>query len=114
MKDFITLNLKDYYPSVFQAIKLLEIEMEKAKKARVKAIKVIHGYGSHGVGGQIGIEIRKYAKELERKKKIQYCLFGNNWNLQDERALKIIYECKDCYGDPDLYISNPGITILFL
>lgn len=114
MKDFLIVNLKEFSPTVFQAVKMLEIEIESAKKAGVKAIKVIHGYGSKGVGGLISIEVRKYLKKLEQQKKIRYYVLGNNWNLQDDRALKVIYECKDAYGDEDLYISNPGITIIVL
>lgn len=114
MKDFEIINLKEYNQTEFQAIKELEIFLDLCKKTKVKAVKVIHGYGSHGVGGVISKAVLNFAKRLERQKKIKYFITGNEWNMVHEKALNIIYACKDSYGDEDLNRSNPGITILFL
>lgn len=114
MNDFQTINLKEFNQTEFQAIKELEIFLELCKKAHVKAIKVIHGYGSHGVGGAICKAVLNFARHLQRTKQIKFFITGNEWNLTHEKALQIIYACKDSYGDEDLNKSNPGITILFL
>lgn len=114
MKDFQTINLKEFNQTEFQAIKELEIFLDLCKKAQVKAVKVIHGYGSHGVGGIISKAVLNYAKRLEKHKKIKFFITGNEWNMVHEKALTIIYGCKDSYGDEDLNKSNPGITILYL
>ena len=114
MKDFQVINLKEFNQSEFQAIKELEIFIELCKKANVKAIKAIHGYGSHGKGGVISKAVLNYAKHLEKTKQIKFFITGNEWNLASEKTLKIIYACKDCFQDEDLNHSNPGITILFL
>lgn len=114
MNDFQIINIKEFNQTEFQAIKELEIFIEQCKKAEVKAIKVIHGYGSHGIGGVISKAVLNYARHLEQTKQIQFFITGNEWNLTHEKALQIIYACKSCYGDEDLNHSNPGITILFL
>lgn len=112
--DFETINIKEYNQSEFQAIKELEIFLVACKKSGTKAIKIIHGYGSHGVGGVISKAVLNYARNLVKKNIIQFYITGNEWNLAHEKALQIIYACKDCYNDCDLNKSNPGITIFFL
>jgi len=51
--DTKTLNLKEFMPTVEQALKMIEIEIETAKKEGMKALKVVHGYGSSGVGEKL-------------------------------------------------------------
>jgi hypothetical protein len=114
MNDFQTINLKEFNQTEFQAIKELEIFVDLCKKAGVKAIKVIHGYGSHGRGGAISKSVFSFAKRMEKLKVIKFFILGYDWNLANEKALKIIYACKSSYGDEDLNRQNPGITILFL
>lgn len=114
MNDYQIINLKEFNQTEFQAVKELEIFLEQCKKAKVKAIKVIHGYGSHGVGGVICKAVRSYAKHLQQKGQIKFFITGNEWNLVHEKARQIIYSAKDCYNDEDLNHSNPGITLLFL
>ena len=46
-----TINLKENFPTVALALATLEIEIDVAKQEGITAVKVIHGYGSHGVGG---------------------------------------------------------------
>ncbi len=114
MKDFLTINLKELNLPAFEAASQLEIELERARLTGINAVKVIHGYGSHGVGGAIYITVRTLAKRLEKENKIKYFLIGNDWNLQNEKTLEIIYCCQDCYNDEDLNHSNPGITVFRL
>lgn len=114
MNDFQVINLKEFNQTEFQAVKELEIFLTQCKRAKVKAVKVIHGYGSHGVGGAISKAVRQYAKRLEQKGYIKFFITGNEWNLAHPKALQIVYAAKDCYNDPDLNHANPGITILFL
>ena len=114
MNDFQVINLKEFNQTEFQAIKELEIFLALCKKAKVKAVKVIHGYGSHGVGGIISKAVFQYAKRLEKQKQIKFFLLGVEWHLSNEKALKVLFEAKDCYNDEYLNKSNPGITILLL
>lgn len=47
------INIKSNMPPAYLASVNLEIEIERLTKSDTKLIKVIHGYGSHGVGGEI-------------------------------------------------------------
>ena len=45
--------------SVESAIAMVELEIEQAKREGIVALKVLHGYGSHGRGGAIMLQLRK-------------------------------------------------------
>lgn len=112
--DFKILNLKENSPSVEEAMAILSINLEISKLEGVKVIKVIHGYGSHGMGGLICFEVRKYLRQLKKQKKIKDLLFGNDWSISNSKCIEILTNLKDCYKDEDLNNSNPGITIIIL
>ncbi len=112
--EFKTINLKEFNPSVELAIANLEIELNILKNANVKAVKIIHGYGSHGMGGAICLAVRRYLINLTKNKKIKFYITGNEWTLEDSRAREILYSCKNSPQDEDLGHFNPGITIVCL
>ena len=49
-------------------------------------IKLIHGYGSSGAGGEIRIAAQKRLTEMATRGEIRACIFGENWAKSDERA----------------------------
>ena len=109
-----TINLESGEYSVEQAVAILEIEIESAKKEGLVAIKVVHGYGSHGKGGAILLALRPKLLSWKRGKFIQNYFFGDKWNLFDKDAQKILTKDKSICGDVDFYTNNPGITIIEL
>ena len=106
-------NIKEDNATVEYALNKLEIEIESAKlEEDVKAIKVLHGYGSHGRGGAIFNALKPKLEEWKRKKFIKDYFFGDKWNIFDKQTLKILKADKSIYNDEDLNKSNPGITII--
>ena len=112
--DYKVINLKTNSPSVEEAIANLEIEIHVCKLTDVKVLKIIHGYGSHGTGGAICLEVRKFLKTLIKHKQIKDILFGNEWDLSNQKCFNLLKNLKDCYNDEDLNKMNPGITIAIL
>ena len=112
--QLITVNLKQFEPTVEQAIATMEIEIEIAKKSDVKIIKFIHGYGSHGVGGAISVAVREHCRKLKKQKIIKDYFSGGRWDIADEKCFPYLMEISNLYGDEDLGNSNPGITIVVL
>ena len=104
-------NLKEGY-SVEQAIAILEIEIESAKKEGIIAIKVLHGYGSHGKGGIIRKTLLPLLARWKKSKFILDYFSGDKWNLFDNEAKRILLKDKTMYNDCDIANSNPGITII--
>jgi len=110
----IIVNLEEGRPTRDRAILRLGFELRKAREARAEAVKVIHGYGSSGVGG-----VLRYAvwNELRRSKEaggIRAFCGGEDWRISNEIAWDILKKCPELKQDSDLGRGNKGITIVLL
>ena len=109
---FEVVNLKEIVLSAEDVEAHISIILENAKPRGVTAIKFIHGYGSHGRGGVILVELRKLLPKLQRQKQITTFLLGHEWDISNEKCQKFLFMHPDCAQDEDLNKSNPGITIV--
>ncbi|MDD2227678.1 MAG: hypothetical protein PHH71_03800 [Clostridia bacterium] len=108
------LNLKEHMPTVDIALANLETEIEIAKKFNCRAIKIIHGYGSHGSGGAICIAVKRFLNRLKSQNKICEIIDGSQWTFQNDKVGKFIYSNPDWTMDEDFNRNNPGITVILL
>lgn len=108
-----TLNLKDNMPTVAVAEALLEIEIEACKQEGILVLKVIHGYGSHGVGGEIKKALSVWLKLKKRSHFIKDYVSGDAW-LTSNTAQRVKSICPEVMGDVELFSANPGITIILI
>ena len=106
------LNLKEDGASVEYALAITEIEIESAKLEGEIAIKLLHGYGSHGRGGAILISLKKKLREWKKAGFIVDYFGGDCWNIFDKKTMKILEKDKTIYNDEDINKANPGITIV--
>lgn len=97
-----------------QALDRLERELALAQQEKCALLKVIHGYGSTGAGGDIRIAVQKRLWELLDSGKIGGCIFGENWSKADDATWRLLQERAELKADPDLGRSNKGITIVVL
>lgn len=109
-----TVNLKDGLPSVEQARAKLGSEISTAQSQGLKLLKIIHGYGSHGVGGDLRIALQSTLRRLAQSGKINDCIFGENWSKSDERSWELLKRMPELKNDPDLGKGNRGITLVLL
>jgi hypothetical protein len=101
-------------PTVAQALQHLDRELARARQAGCKVLKLIHGYGSTGAGGEIRIAAQKSLTEMAGRGEIRACIFGENWAKSDEQAWALINARPELKQDHDLGRRNQGITILVL
>jgi len=109
-----TVNLKSDMPSVQEALQRLEREMAVARQGKLVVLKVIHGYGSSGAGGDIRIAVQRRLHELAEGRQIRGCIFGENWSKSDESTWRLLQAEFGLKSDPDLGRRNLGITIVLL
>jgi len=107
-------DLKSDRPSVHEALQRLNRELELARREGVSLLKLIHGYGSTGVGGDIRIAVQKRLQELAAAGQIRGCIFGEDWSKSDERAWRLLKANPDLKADCHLGRGNRGITIVQL
>lgn len=109
-----TVNLKEGMPLVHQALMQMERELAVARADGCDLVKLIHGYGSTGEGGEIRVAVQKRLLEMSERGQIRSVIFGENWAKSDERAWKIVNAHKESKQDRDLGKGNRGITIVEL
>jgi hypothetical protein len=109
-----TVNLKSDMPAVHEALQRLDRELALARQEKTKLLKLVHGYGSTGAGGDIRIAVQKRLMEMAQNGQIRGCIFGENWSKSDATAWKLVQSHADLKGDSDLGRNNRGITIVIL
>jgi hypothetical protein len=100
-------------PLVHEALQRLESELALARQQRCAVLKLIHGYGSTGTGGDIRIAVQKRLYELAQSGQIRACIYGENWSKSNEEAWKLLQSRPELKNDPDVGQGNRGITIVF-
>ena len=107
-------NVKEDMPSVEQARARLHGEIKAAQQAGLKALKVVHGYGSTGVGGDLRVALQSTLRQMVTKREIRDCIYGENWRTSDERTWELLKRMPELKGDSDLGRGNKGVTIVIL
>jgi len=109
-----TVILKEGLPSVEQARTRLAGEVVAARQAGLRVLKVVHGYGSSGVGGDLRFALQATLRQMAAKKEIRDCIYGENWRKSDERTWDLLKQMPELKSDSDLGKGNKGITIILL
>lgn len=108
------INLEIGSPTVHEALVRLSAELAMARRDNCKILKLVHGYGSSGVGGDIRIAIQKQLHEMAQSGQIRGCIYGENWSKTDEQTWKLLSSDQTLKQDRDLGRHNLGITIVLL
>jgi len=109
-----TVSLKEGMPLVREAMLRLDRELAVAKQEGYSLIKLIHGYGSTGAGGEIRIAAQNRLREMSDRGEVRGCIFGEDWTISDERTWKVIQANPALKQDRDLNRRNLGITVVVL
>ena len=113
-KRMKTINLEEGMPSVPQARARLARELRTASQSGAGMLKIIHGYGSSGAGGDLRIALQSTLRQMKDRGEIRECIFGENWRKSDEPTWSLLKQFPDLKHDHDLGRSNKGITIVVL
>ena len=108
------INLEANLPTAEEALKLLSEAIDAARKDGVKALKVIHGYVSSGVGGVLRQRVQKSLVNRRNQRKIRACVFGDKWDTFEQVARDVLEACPELSKDRDLNRGNEGISIVLL
>jgi hypothetical protein len=101
-------------PLGHEALQRLDRELSLARQEKAKLLKLVHGYGSTGAGGDIRIAVQKRLVEMAQNGQIRSCIFGEDWSKSDEAAWKLLQSHPELKSDSDLGRRNRGITIVLL
>lgn len=108
------INIKEDFPACDIAIFNLSKEIFYAKSMGIEVLKVIHGYGSHGRGGEIKKAVKEYLTLCQRKKEIKFFIRGEEWSDFNEKVRFLQENYPSLIIDEDIKNINSGITVIYL
>jgi hypothetical protein len=109
-----SVGLKEDMPSVQEAMSRLLHELAVARNEGYGLVKLVHGYGSTGAGGEIRIAVQSELRKMTQEGRIRGCIFGEDWAKSDEQTWKLLSASPELKHDHDLGRNNRGITIVLL
>ena len=109
-----TCNAEAGRPTVEDARRRLIDEIKRAKRDKVRLLKVIHGYGSSGQGGALRVGLRKSFRLRKKEGVIKDFFPGEDFSIFKPAVLAMLEAVPEAKGDPDLNAANDGVTILWL
>ena len=109
-----TVNLEEGRPSVALASSRLLDQLRLARQQNFAAVKVIHGCGSHGVGGELRTAIQGMLARMAQDKDIAAFVAGEDWRISDETTWRLIQKHRELKQDRDLGKGNKGVSIVVL
>ena len=109
-----TVILKEGLPRVEQARARLSAEIQSARQSGVKVLKIVHGYGSTGVGGDLRIALQATLRQMVTRHEIRECIYGENWRTSDERTWELLKQMPELKNNSDLGKGNKGFTMVVL
>jgi DNA-nicking Smr family endonuclease len=108
------IDLEEGMPTVDQARLRMQFELQKARAQGYSAVKLIHGYGSSGVGGALRTELQKSLRKAAREETINAFVAGEDWRISDETTWALLKKFPEWKQDSDLGKGNKGISIVIL
>ena len=104
-------NIERGNPTVDVAMRKLVNELSTAKGAGYKAVILVHGYGSSGVGGAIKVAAKGKLKEGSLVGVVKDTVGGEAWINSKKDFMGVCNQLKDF----DRYIEgNQGLTVVLL
>ena len=107
-------NLEEGMPKVEQARLRMQFEVQKARAQGYAAVKLIHGYGSSGVGGALRDELQQSLRKAARDGTIAAFIAGEDWRISDEATWDLLKKYPEWKQDSDMGKDNRGISIVVL
>ncbi len=107
-------NLEEGMPLVEEALNRMKLGLQEMRVSRVKAVKLIHGYGSTGRGGKIRDGVRSELAAMKKRKQIRDYIPGEDFGPTDAAARGLADRDSTVTRDPDYGRMNHGITVVVL
>ena len=115
MKNIYKINVESFKLTVNEALAQIESEIDALKLINKPCIlKVIHGYGSSGCGGEIKKNLPAFLNILKARGKIKDYAENSKFGVLSLKYKKYSGIFPELILDNDLKNLNPGITIIFI
>ncbi|WP_037372838.1 hypothetical protein [Anaerovorax odorimutans] len=104
-------NLEYGNPATNVAVMNMVNKLTTCKAKGYKAVVLIHGYGSSGIGGSIKVEVRNKLKERSLSGLVRSYCGGEDWLNKKRQMIDVCPQLKDFNSRID---GNKGVTVVLL
>ncbi|MDD2236207.1 MAG: Smr/MutS family protein [Kiritimatiellae bacterium] len=108
----VTVNLEEGLPSVEQALSRLDTALLRARGSGGHLLRLIHGYGSSGVGGRLREAIRIQLNYLRRSGRIRLVVPGEEYGPRSAETRRLMKRYPALARSERTDGKNPGITFV--
>ena len=105
-------NLEENRPTVEQMRTHLDRVLISARQEGIDILKLIHGYGSSGVGGKLRVAVRASLAHYKKSGKIREFIAGEDFRISNEAPWALMKRLPELKQDRDLGRENKGITLV--
>jgi len=115
MSFIYLINVESFSLTVNEALASIETEIDVLKLLNKHVVlKVVHGYGSSGNGGEIKKALPSFLNILKAKGKISDFVANSSFGVLSQKYKTYTKIFPELVLDKDLANQNPGITLIFL
>jgi len=107
-------NLEENRPSVEQMRVHLDRVLVAARYDGTTILKLIHGYGSSGIGGKLRVAVRASLSRYKKAAMIRDFITGEDFRISSEATWALVKSMPEMKQDRDLGRENKGITLVLL
>jgi hypothetical protein len=108
------INLEEGLPKLEEARLRMQHELHVARRQGYAAVKLIHGYGSSGVGGSLRTGLQRELARLAKAGNIRLFIAGESWRISNENTWTLLKSYPEWKKDSDLGRNNRGISLVLL
>lgn len=109
-----TVNIKDDMPDSETALFRLRSALHGARADGVKVLKIVHGYGSSGRGGELRHTVREYLSGQKYAQQFKSYISGEEFSGGYTQARALCARYPSLKKDHDYKHPNKGITLIVI
>ena len=108
-----TLDIEAGLPTVAEALRRLETQLDRAQRDGVRVVRVIHGWGSNtGGGGKIRAAARQWLQRQLDARRIRFLILGDHYTHTSPAGRDFIRRHPALRPTERTDRENPGITFV--
>jgi hypothetical protein len=107
------LDIEAGLPTVAEALRRLEVQLDRARRDGVRVVRVIHGWGSNsGGGGKIRAAARDWLRRQLEARRIRLMLLGDHYTHTSPEGRDFVRRHPALRITERTDRNNPGITFV--
>lgn len=109
-----TIRLESGLPTVEEGLARLQRELSSARSDGGRVLRIIHGWGSSGVGGKLCVACRSFLRRELAAKRVKAIVPGEDYSRATAAGRELMSRYHELRANERPDANNPGITFVEL